>query len=261
MNTWMHPFARHPASTAASVAGADSGVGAVGKDRRFRTLRTVSTRGGRGYGLAALLVAEALLSFAPLVVLGPAIGWPASLRSPAADQLRASAAAPGALALGYGLYLLYSLLIAPVMLGLAARVFGGLQQPWAATVAAFAVLSTGARAIGILRWLTVVPALAAAHAAADPAARTSIEVVFNAVNAYGGGIGELLGVSLFMAASLGLLGTAGALRGSLPIWLALPGLAVALALAAVPFGIPVAAAVTGLTLWMLGAAAWCLRRA
>ena len=53
-------------------------------------------------------------------------------------------------ALGYGVYLLYSILVAPVMIGLAAKVFGGLQRPVAATVAAFGALSALARAIDAL---------------------------------------------------------------------------------------------------------------
>ena len=98
--------------------------------------------GGRpARGVGGFLIAEALLSFAPDAVLGSAIGWPASLRKPAAGQLAAIAAAPDAVALGYGLYLLYSVLVAPVMIVLAARVFGGLQRPAAAAVAAFAAIS------------------------------------------------------------------------------------------------------------------------
>ena len=38
-----------------------------------------------------------------------------------------------------------------------------------------------ARAIGIVRWLTVMPALAAAHAAASPETRTQLEQVFSAI--------------------------------------------------------------------------------
>jgi hypothetical protein len=220
---------------------------------------------GRGLGL--LLIADALLSFAPVAVLGAAIGWPASLGKPASEQLAAIAGAPDAVALGYGLYLLYSVLLAPVMIGLAARVFGGLQGATALTVAAFGALSALARAIGILRWLTVMPALAAAHAAAAPAQRAAIELVFTAVTGYGGGIGELLGVSLFMAIALGLLCAAGWRRGALPAWLAAPGLVSAALLAALflpalrlPVHVPVAAAVSLLSLWMLAAGVWCLRR-
>ena len=94
--------------------------------------------GGRpARGVGGFLIAEALLSFAPVAVLGSAIGWPASLRKPAAGQLAAIAAAPDAVALGDGLYLLYSVLVAPVMIVLAARAFGGLQRLAVAAVAAF----------------------------------------------------------------------------------------------------------------------------
>lgn len=220
---------------------------------------------GRGLGL--LLIAEALLSFAPVAVLGAAIGWPASLDKPPAEQMAAIAANADAVAWGYGLYLLYSILVAPLMIALAARTCGGLQRPLALTVAAFGALSALARAIGILRWLTVMPVLAGAFAAADPAQRAQIELVFSAVTEYGGGIGEILGVSLFMALSLGTL-CIGALRsGGLPKWLAAAGMVSALMLAAlslpalrIELHMPVAAAVSMLSLWMLCAGVWLLRR-
>lgn len=229
--------------------------------------RPVSTpRPTRDRALGALLIAEGLLALAPIAILGPAIGWPASLDKPAAEQLAAVAGAPGAVIAGYGVYLLYSILIAPVMIALAARLRGGLASPLGLTVAAFAALSALARAIGILRWLTVMPGLAAAHAAADPVARAQIERIFDALTTYGGGIGEVLGVSLFMALALGLLAV-GALRGGgLPTWAAAFGLLAALGLAALSlpvFGagdlMPVAAAVSLLSLWMIAVGAQCAR--
>lgn len=218
--------------------------------------------------LGALLIVEALLSFAPVVVLGRAIGWPASLDLPAAEQLTRIHAAPDAVALGYGLYLLYSVLVAPLMIWLAARLCGGLQQPLAAGVAAFAALSTLARSIGILRWLTVMPALAAAHATADPSTKKTLELIFQAHTDYGGGIGELLGVSLFMAAALAMLCVAAWRRQSLPRPVAALGLLAALLLASLllpMFGIaaaaPVAVAVSALSLWMLAAGICLMRKA
>ena len=231
------------------------------------TDNSLPTQGRRTWGLGLLLIGEALLSFAPLAVLGPAIGWPASLGSPAAQQLAAIGAAPTAVATGYAIYLVYSLLIAPLMIVLAARTFGSLAHPLAATVAAFGALSALARAIGILRWLTVMPVLATAHAAADPAARSQIELVFTAITRYGGGIGEVLGVSLLMAAALATL-CAGALRhNAMPTWLATLGLIAAAALAGMalptlglPLAVPTAAAVSLLSVWMLAAGLQALRR-
>jgi hypothetical protein len=134
-------------------------------------------------------------------------------------------------------------------------------------VAAFAALSALARAIGILRWLTVMPALAAAHAAAGPEQQSQIELVLNAVTLYGGGIGEVLGVSLFMALSLGTLYAAALRSGGMPRWLAVLGLASTVLLAGLllpvfggPELVPVAAAVSLLSLWMLAVGVWALRR-
>jgi hypothetical protein len=211
-----------------------------------------------------LLIVEGLLALAPVAILGPAIGWPASLDKAAAEQLAAIAAAPAAVTTGYGVYLLYSILVAPVMIALAARLRGGLASPLGATVAAFAALSALARSIGILRWLTVMPGLATAHAAADPATRAQIELVFGALSTYGGGIGEVLGVSLFMALALGTLAV-GALRlGGLPRWIAVSALVSALALAALalpvfggPDPMPVALAVSLLSLWMIATGVRC----
>jgi len=222
---------------------------------------------GRSRTLAVLLIADAVLSIAPVAILGAAIGWPASLDNPAAQQLAAIAAAPGAVAFGYGVYLLYSILIAPVMIGLAARVFGGLGHPLAATVAAFGALSALARCIGILRWLTVMPLLATAHASADPALRQQLEWLFTGITEYGGGIGEVLGVSVFMAASVGTLAIGALLRGGMPPWLAAMGLLSAALLAGLalpvlrgPELVPVVAAVSLLSAWMVAAGVWLWRR-
>jgi Domain of unknown function (DUF4386) len=217
--------------------------------------------------LGGLLIAEALLSFAPLIVLGAAIGWPASLGNSAARQLQAIAAKPAEVAFGYSLYLLYSILIAPLMIGVAHQALGGLNRPLAATVAAFATLSALARSIGILRWLTVMPMLASAYAGADAAGKAQIELTFSALHSYGGGVGEILGVSLFMAAALGLA-MFGALRlNSMPRWIVGIGMIAAaalfgLSLPALGVGVrvPVAAAVSLLSLWMLCAGGWCLLR-
>lgn len=214
---------------------------------------------------AVLLLATGCLSLAPMPVLGPAIGWPDSLGQPAAIQLAAIAQAPDAVAAGYGLYMLYSLLVLPA-LGLGAhQVLGHWSRRLVALIMAFAALSTLARCVGILRWLTVMPDLALAHAAADAATKPSIERIFDALNGFGGGIGELLGVSLFTGVALLLLVAGAALARAVPRWLTgLGALAViallGLFLPAVGFVIevPIVWAVALLTLWMWGLGGWLL---
>jgi hypothetical protein len=125
-----------------------------------------------------------------------------------------------------------------------------------------------ARSIGILRWLTVMPALALAWTAGDAAVKADLERVFLAVNEFGGGIGELLGVGLFMAIALGTLVVAAWRRGAMPAWLAVLGLVSAALLAGlilpavgVPVAVPMAAAVSTLSVWMLATGAWVFLRA
>lgn len=212
---------------------------------------------------ALLLIVASLLSFAPMVILGPAIGWPASLRNPAADQLMAIARSPQAVALGYGVYLLYSVLVLPVMVLVARRIYGSLTSAGAVIVVAFAAISVLARCIGILRWLTVMPELAQQHAKAGEAQRSAIELVFQAITVWGGGIGELLGVSLFMSVSVGIAMAGAWQHRSLPRWLiALGAVSAALLFAmllpalGIAIKVPVAAAVSVLTLWMLAMGSW-----
>jgi hypothetical protein len=214
--------------------------------------------------LAGLLfIFVGILSLVPMFILGPAIGWPASLRNPAADQLTAIARLPQAVALGYGLYLLYSVLVLPVMVLVARRVYGNLVSVGAMVVVAFAAISVLARSIGILRWLTVMPELAVQHAKANEAQRSVIEVVFQGITVWGGGIGELLGVSLFMAISMAVAMVSAWQLRSLPRWLAVLGLVSAALLfgmmlpaLGIAIRVPVAVAVSVLTVWMMALGIW-----
>jgi hypothetical protein len=97
-------------------------------------------------------------------------------------------------------------------------------------------------------------------------ARAQIEQVFEAVTLYGGGIGEVLGVSLAMALAMAALCGDALVHGGMPRALAASGVLVALALAALslpefrgPEPMPVAVAVSALSARMLAAGVWCLR--
>ncbi len=217
-------------------------------------------------GIALGLFIVAVLSFAPVVILGSAIGWPASLGNPAAAQLTAIAAKPQAVALGYALYALYSLAIAFVAVVVAWRVTG-LRGPVASLIIVFGALSAIARLIGILRWLTVMPALAVTHAGGDAVTRTNIEQIFSAINSYGGGIGELLGVALFGGLWLVIAMLAAIAKRSLPMWLSGFGLlagvlqlALILPTLGIALHVPIAAAVTVFVLWLFSFAAFVARK-
>jgi hypothetical protein len=181
----------------------------------------------------ALVLAESLLIFVPMIVLGAAIGWPASLDEPAATLLPKLVAQAGAVQAGYTVYFVYSLIFLPVVLVLLRWAGVAPGSATGVTAIALATTSVAFRCIGILRWLTVMPALAVAHAAAAPDERGVIEQVYFAINTYGGAMGELLGVSLFAAAALAVALGAAWRRGDFPRWLALFGfVAVASLLAA-----------------------------
>jgi hypothetical protein len=205
------------------------------------------------------------MSLAPFPILGPAIGWPGSLDAPAATQLTAIGKSASAVATGYSVYLVYSMLFLPALAMAAHTLLRGSSRTLANVVIAFAALSVLARSIGILRWLTVMPELSRSHAAADASGKAGIEQVFDALNSYGGGIGELLGVSLFAAVALLLLAIGAWRAKSVPHWLTALGLCAALSLLAmflptmgVAVDVPIAIAVTSLSVWMWALGGWLL---
>lgn len=219
---------------------------------------------GTRIALGGLMLLTALLAFAPVAILGPAIGWPASLARPAADKLQLIAAQPDAVRLGYASYLLYSVLLLPACAAVLRRWPVGAD--WHALIMSLVSLSVLARSVGILRWLTIMPSLASQHALADPSGRKMIELQFQSLNSWGGGIGELLGVSLFMGLALTALGLAGQ-RAQWPRWMWLG----ALGCAALLYGlagplvnvsakVPTALAVSALSLWLAAVSLRSMRR-
>jgi hypothetical protein len=130
-------------------------------------------------------------------ILAPAINWPASLDEPPAVILPLILDQSGAVFAGYLSYLIHALALIPlaILLRDALRLDGAMGR----AVVTLGVLAGFAKALGIVRWLFLMPGLAAAYTdpAATPATKDAIAVVYEAFNAYAGGVGELLGVGLF----------------------------------------------------------------
>jgi hypothetical protein len=158
--------------------------------------------------LVVLTLGQVVLFMVPLLVLGQAIGWPASLRLPAGEALPLIGRNATAVQIGYWFYLVTALAMIPFVLALRrfalSRGTGGMLV---GCMAAFGIAAAVLKTLGIVRWLVAMPALAALHAGSpDPVTRTAIEVSYVALNGYAGSVGELLGVQLFSGAWLVLLG-------------------------------------------------------
>ncbi|MED7951121.1 MULTISPECIES: DUF4386 family protein [unclassified Streptomyces] len=218
---------------------------------------------------AVLLAVEGLLLIVPIVVLGAAIGWPASLDDPAAIALPRLLENEGAVRAGYAVYLVYSVLFLPVAVWTGRALTGGTESLLTRLAVGFAVASTLARTIGISRWLLAMPGLAETYgAASDAAAREAVAVQYQVLNDFGGGVGEVLGVSLFAVGWLVCASVAALRARTAPRWLLIAALltaaGLALPLVELAGADPGAATSIGsalLQLWFLAAAVVLARRA
>jgi hypothetical protein len=220
----------------------------------------------RGAGWTS--VVQGLLIFVPTFVLGAAVDWPASLDDPASIALPRLADNEGSVRFGYFAYLLYSVLFAVTIVLLARLVERDLTVGIRRLVVGFAVASAIARSLGIVRWLGPMPELADSYnSASDDSQRFAVASIYEALNSYGGTIGEVLGVGMFAAISIGFL-SVGLLRSSIiPRWIAVGGVVSAIALAlsavelfAVDLGPVLTATVTIVQLWFLATGVWLLAR-
>lgn len=169
-------------------------------------------------------IAFGLLMFVPLLALGAAIGWPASLDLPAAQILPLIPQQQDAVRFGYLVYLAYSVIFFPTIAALG-QALG--ENATTRLASQFALISALARSIGILRWLTAMPALAGLATTSDP---QTTQLVYAAINSWGGGIGELLGVSLFGLIAIALVSKRIFETDVLPRWLGGFGMIAAAAL-------------------------------
>lgn len=185
------------------------------------------------YTAFVLLLIEFLLIFAPLIILGGAINWPASLDEPANVNLPLILEQSAAVKLGYSLYLLYSVLIIPVALVISRIVGGSAGHNTLLQIAnGFAVGSAVLRVLGIIRWLIPMPLLAQVYTdpATTAATREAVTVMYDMLNAYAGSVGEVLGVGLFAALWVAATSIAILRDGTLPRWVGVYGLVTAVAL-------------------------------
>jgi hypothetical protein len=180
-------------------------------------------------GLALLIFLVA--SIAPYIWLIENFGYDDILREPAAAILTAFHDGGTPLVLAWFGFAMSALLFIPVALGFARLC--EFQQVAAGGAVVLGVTSAIAQAAALLRWVLVVPSLAATFVDPDQSAATrdAVLVVFDAVHRFGGMVvGEMVG-QLLLAGWTGLtalrlwrtrvvprwLAAAGAL--TLPLWL------------------------------------------
>jgi hypothetical protein len=140
---------------------------------------------------ALLFTAQFALMGSAYLILSGAINWPISLDDPASIALPRLFANADSVLIGYSCYLMVSLLMIPATAAFNARF--GLSSTRANLLMALATFAAIAKTIGIGRWLFVMPSLAQAYVAPDTD-KATVAHIFDALNAYAGGIGEVMGV-------------------------------------------------------------------
>ncbi len=141
---------------------------------------------------------QAGLFAVPLIVLGKAIGWPASLRLPAAEALPLITREALAVQIGYWAYMLTALATIPLAVALRAYAHSkGVRGLLVDTAALLGAAAGVFKMLGIVRWLVAIPGLAATYMTSkDAVTKTVIETSYTLLNGYAGAVGELLGVQL-----------------------------------------------------------------
>ena len=148
-------------------------------------------------GTSLLLLLQFATMWGAFFILAPTINWPASLGEPPAVIFPLILDQSVAVFAGYLSYLVHALALIPMAILL--RDSLKLDGAVGTTVVTLGVLAGFAKALGITRWLFLMPGLAAAYTdpTATEAEQAAVAAVYEAFNAYAGGIGELMGVGLF----------------------------------------------------------------
>ena len=233
-----------------------------------QAINPAMSRGTLGFtGILSIL--QGLLIFVPTFVLGAAINWPDSLDYPASQLLPELIEQESVVRFGYIAYLIYSILFVFSMFMLTKLSSGKTMAAMFGIILAFAIASTTARSIGIVRWLVPMPQLAESWGSATTdQERYAISVTYDSLNLFGGTVGEVLGVSIFAALSLLAISIA-FLRDGLPKWIGIFGLISVAALLATttelmgfePDTFVIIFGTTAIQLWFLAVGLWLLVKA
>lgn len=222
-------------------------------------------------GLSAIVLAIAFNL--PFSILASTYDYPDILRRSAGEALdKFAAGGPGLVLTWYG-FGLAALALAPLAIGLSIT-RGRLQERPALAIGAAAAgaLAGIVQAIGLMRWVFVVPGLARSHAQGGTDALAA-EKAFDLINAYGGvAVGEHLG-QLLLALFAGQLaalqwgerariaGGLGALTTMLLVVGTGEGLAIALGGDGSGFAMATIAGFLALTAWLIVTGLGLVRRA
>jgi hypothetical protein len=223
-------------------------------------------------GLSA--IAFAIAFNIPFAVLAATYEYPDVLRRKAGDALDLFAAGGASLILTWYAFALTALALAPVAVALSLTPGRVAQRPGLAIGAAILGSLAGiAQAIGLFRWVFVVPRLARVHVhpSATDEAKVAAEQAFDVLNQYGGvAIGEHLGqlLTVLFVLLLGLLQWSERARitATLGFLAALAiavgtgeGLAIALGEPGELFSLATIGGFLGLTLWLVATGVGLLR--
>ncbi|MFO6448025.1 DUF4386 family protein [Erythrobacter sp. NE805] len=223
--------------------------------------------------LGTATIALAILFNLPYALLAASFDYPAILRHPPAEVLARFAAGGAGLVLTWYAFALAALALTPLAVGLAITPRRLTEQPALAAGAALVGALAGlTQAVGLMRWVFVVPDLARTAASGDPAEVAAAAHAFALIHTYAGvAIGEHLGqllTALFaallaiiqwregrrIAAALGLLTAPLLLLGTGE------GLMLALGRNGDTFALLTIAGFLGLTAWLIATGIGLLRR-
>lgn len=225
-----------------------------------------------GLGVAAIVFAGVFN--VPYAILATTFEYPEILRKPGGEALALFAESGAGLILTWHAFALCALALAPFAIALSnTRERLGRQPRLALSGAVLGALAGLAQAIGLWRWVFVVPSLAQTHADPNAASEAVLnaERAFALLNQYGGvAIGEHLGQSLtaLFVASVACLQWTERARVSAVIGLVTAvailigtneGLAIALGASGEVFSLATIAGFLGLTAWLVASGIGLIR--